>query len=187
MKNLNHFLAFTFVFLVLVAMEGCKNKDQDPKKQSGSTPTTTTAASAPATTQNSDYIIEPGKGMGRVQFGMTMKQLREAIGKPERTLGGAYEYPSKGFAVLAGKDGKVASIMCGDMSGKNSPLVDACVCRTSRGIGMGSSEKEITAAYGPSPSVQQGKDRKILAYPSLDALFTLKDDKVIHMIFTRSK
>jgi hypothetical protein len=178
MKNFNHFLTLSFVLLVLVAVDGCKNKDQDSKKKSGNA-LTTTATSEPC------WIVEPGKGMGDIKFGMTMKELKEAIGKPERTMGGAFEYPSKGFAVLAGKDGKVASIMCGDMSGKSSPLVDACICRTTKGIGMGSSEKQITAAYGPSPSVQQGKDRKIMAYPSLDTMFTLKDDKVIHMIFNR--
>jgi hypothetical protein len=184
MKNYYHFLTLAFALLALIMVDGCKNKDQNSKKTPGNGLTTTAASSQPC---EQGMIIEPNTGMGSIKFGMTMKELKEAIGSPERKLGGAFEYPSKGFAVLAGKDGKVASIMCGDMSGKSSPLVDACVCRTSKGIGMNSSEKQITAAYGPAPSVQQGKDRKILAYPSLNAMFTLKDDKVIHMIFNRAK
>jgi hypothetical protein len=181
MKSLNRFFAFVIVFVLMVAVSGCKSKD-DTANKSKATATSTAAASQPADA----YVIEPNVGMGSVRFTMTMKEARQILGKPDRKIGGAYEYTSKGFSILRGKDGKVASITCGDMAGADAPAVKACVCRTSKNIGMGSTEKDIVAAYGPSNSAPQSNTStvKILAYPSLHAMFTLKDGKVVHMLFT---
>ena len=60
----------------------------------------------------------------------------------------------------------------------------AIASSTAEGIGMGSTGKEVTAAFGqPATADKQGAKVEILRYPSAGAEFVLHDGKVTHMTF----
>ena len=60
----------------------------------------------------------------------------------------------------------------------------AIISSAAEGIGMGSTRKEVTAAFGqPAKAEKQGAKVEILRYPSLGAEFILHDGKVTHMTF----
>ncbi len=161
----------TILMSAVMLITGCqKPADQKTKK----TPET----------QNTTMVLIPKTGMGDVKFGMSMEEMKKVLGKPDRITGNACEYLSKGFAVLPGhEDQKVAAIMCGDLNGEKSTLYVNCKIRTDKGITMGSTEKEIIAAYG-QPSANYAMDAtKTLAYPTIAALFVLREGKVVHMTF----
>ena len=109
--------------------------------------------------------------------------MENILGKPERTIGGANEYLSKGMAVLSSRDSAVGGIMFGDMNNSNSPLVKACKYKTESGIGMGSSLDDLVKAYGEPSSVNPMGKGKMMSYNQLGATFALQNDKVIHMSF----
>ncbi len=72
--------------------------------------------------------------MGDVRFGITRAELETILSKPERTMGGANEYLSRGIAVVVGKN-SVNVILFGDRNDPGSPLVGACRFMTDKGIG----------------------------------------------------
>lgn len=128
-------------------------------------------------------MIIPRQGVGNLEFGMSQIEMERILGKPERAMGMAYEYPGKGMAVLGSKDFAVGAIVFGDMNSPNSPLINACQYKTEKGIGMGSTTQDIVNAYGEPSSVKPMGQLKMLSYKQLEATFTLYDDKVIHMQF----
>ena len=105
------------------------------------------------------------------------------LGKPERSMGMANEYLSKGMAVLGTKDKAVGAIVFGDMNNPESPLVKACKLKTDKGIGMGSTLGDLAKAYGDPSSVEPMGQGKKVSYQQLGAAFTLQNDKIIHMQF----
>ena len=133
----------------------------------------------------SRYIIEPGAGMGPVRFGMSFEEVKRLMGQPDYTMGERVLQYS-GF-VLTSRDGKtLAAIACGDLNRADSPFVDRCICRTTQGVGMGSSLRQILTAYGEPPVQVQDETvpgATILRYPSDFMEFRLKDDKVYFMYF----
>lgn len=132
---------------------------------------------------DTNLVIIPGQGVGELRFGMSQIEMEKILGKPERIIGMAYEYISKGMAVLGGKDSAVGAIMFGDINNPSSPLVKACKFKTDKCIGMGSTLDDLHEAYGkPSSEKPMGKG-KMVSYKQLGATFTLQNDKVIHMQF----
>jgi hypothetical protein len=163
--------------LLSLSFSGCK-KDSTPP---------------PGAIQNNDthsktaMVMVPGVGMDNIRFGITVEEMKKLLGEPERTLGGAFEYPSQGFAVLrSARDKRVAAILCGNQT-KDSPLIRACRVRTDKGIGMGSTENQIRAAYGPPAATTNVQGITVLKYPALPAEFALIEGKVVHMTFTRKR
>ncbi len=128
-------------------------------------------------------VIVPGQGVGDVRFGISHAELETILGKPERIMGGANEYLSRGMAVVVDKD-FVNVILFGDMNDPDSPLVKACKYKTDKGIGMGSTLNDLQAAYGtPSSAIDPAEKVRMVSYEHLGGVFTLQDEKVIHMQF----
>jgi hypothetical protein len=125
--------------------------------------------------------IVPGVGVGPVNFGMTMDEVKQALGEPDRTTGKALEYLSLGMAVIPSKrDGTVGVIMIGDGSG--SYLVDRFRGATKEGIRMKSTRQEIVAAYGePERAETEASGVEVLQYDSGRTRYTLKDGYLAHI------
>ena len=92
--------------------------------------------------------IVPETGVGPIKFGMTMDEVKSALGQPDPAPGKPLQYSSLGLAVIPRtRDGKVGAIMMGDSGG--GQLVERFKGVTTKGIGMKSTRQEIVAAYGP--------------------------------------
>jgi hypothetical protein len=136
--------------------------------------------------------IQPGVGMGPIRFGRSIDMASQVLGRPDRVTGNANEYHSLGLAIVASNDGTVASILCGDTSRPDSPLIKACKCRTKEGIGMGSGRREVIRAYRRPSSTKRNDipgqgTTVVLEYERIGAQFTLRNDKVVHMMFRQSR
>ncbi|MHC4387032.1 MAG: hypothetical protein ACYSX1_00320 [Planctomycetota bacterium] len=138
------------------------------------------------------FIIEPGVGMGSIRFGRSIDMASQILGRPDNVKGNANEYHSLGLAIVMSSRAMVTSILCGDAGSPDSPLIEACQCRTKKGIAMGSGRREVRKAYGRPSSTKtndipgQGKI-VVLEYKRIGAQFTFRDDKVVHMIFRQSR
>jgi hypothetical protein len=84
-------------------------------------------------------VITPCLGVGSLRFGMNRQQMELVLGKADRSEGRAFEYLSKGMAVIGSRDAAVAVLMFGGFCAKDEVLVGRCKYSTSKGIGMGSS------------------------------------------------
>jgi len=129
--------------------------------------------------------IVPGTGVGPIKFGMTMDEVKKALGQPDRTPGKPLQYSSLGLAVLpSSKDGTVGAIMLGDTGG--GQLVDRFTGATAKGIGMKSKRQQIVAAYGPPESATPtAAALEELRYDSGRTQFTLRDGCVVHILLRR--
>ena len=134
------------------------------------------------------FVIEPGVGMGDVRFGMDLSMVKTLLGEPDTTIGeNILQYA--GFAVTA-RDGKVLAIACGDANRTDSTFVRKCPCRTREGIGMGASEREVTAAYG-APARRQDSSLLpgdvTLDYPDKGLRIVLNGDRVHFMMCQKAR
>lgn len=127
-------------------------------------------------------VIKPNVGIGEVKFGMSLEEVKRILGEPEHTVPAGLLYPRLGLTITQ-RDGAVLAIVCGGMSNKDAALVKACKSRTEKGIGIGSTEAEIIAAYG-EPTTKRGPR---LMYRQLNARFVLADGKVIGMWFAKPR
>jgi hypothetical protein len=134
----------------------------------------------PATAAGAMDVV-PGIGVGPIKFGMTMDEVQQALGKPDRTHGKALEYLSLGLAVIPSKrDGTVGAIMIGD--GNGSYLVDRFKGATKEGIRMRSTRQEIIAAYGePENAESEAPGLEVLYYDSGRTEYSLKDGRLVHI------
>ena len=125
--------------------------------------------------------IVPGVGVGPIKFGMTMDEVKQALGEPDRMHGKALEYLSLGLAVVVSKqDGTVGAIMIGD--GNGSYLVDRFKGATKEGICMKSTRQEIIAAYGaPEDTASEVPGFETLNYDSGRTEYSLKDGRLVHI------
>ena len=139
--------------------------------------------------QDSDkLVIRVGQGVGDLDFGMTVQQMKDILGQPDLTLGkSVFQY--QGFALTAPRDQKVTGIMCGDPDPTDSTILPDCNCITVEGIGIGSSQEEIIAAYG-EPSLKRSgsiEGSTELIYRTKRMKFMLFDSKLSHMYFGPQK
>ncbi len=128
------------------------------------------------------FVIQPGVGMGELLFGADQAKVTEILGPPDFMVGeGLYQYT--GLVVVA-REGKVYSFQCGDAKGPGTRHAEQCPCRTTEGIGVGSSEQEIVAAYGePTRRTTSRQGDARIAYRSKGMGFLLREDKVYVMSF----
>jgi hypothetical protein len=139
------------------------------------------AAGGSRSAMNPSWLVVPGKAVGPIQLGMSQDEVRAAVGEPERTSLGGWEYLSGGYAVLLDKDRHtVDAILGGDMGYPHGELVKAFVARTREGIGMGSTRAEVVKAFGV-PAVDSRPDGggEVLSYPGLD--LALIEGSVVHL------
>lgn len=141
-----------------------------------------------AAQSTSRFVVEPGVGMGTVRFGMPLSEVQSILGRPDSAIGeNILQYA--GFAVTA-KDGKLISIVCGDLNRTDSQFVKNCLCQTLKGIGMGSSEQEIIEAYGPPTRRRESGPVSgdiSLSYRASAMRLVLNNDKVHCMWFQKPK
>ena len=114
---------------------------------------------------------------------MTVAQLKEELGPPQRTTPTSMQYPRLGFAAMPDADGIIQVVMCGDVTGIGGPYAKAFSGRTKEGIGMFSTREQIVAAYGqPDTSERFMGGVESMKFPALGITFTLERGKVYHMI-----
>jgi outer membrane lipoprotein-sorting protein len=134
-----------------------------------------------------ELVVYPGKGIGELDFGMDAKEIMRVFGEPDLKLGeNIFQYP--GLAIVTSESGQVRNITCGDLKGHDSPHVRLCKYRTAEGIGVGSSEADITGAYGKPSARRADEGGKVrLGYRELGAGFLLHNDSVHAMSFSWPK
>lgn len=141
-----------------------------------------------AAQSTSRFVVEPGVGMGTVRFGMSLDEVKSILGRPDSAIGeNILQYA--GFAVTA-RDDKLISIVCGDANRTDSQFVKNCLCQTLKGIGMGTSEKEIIEAYGQPTRRRESRSASgdiSLDYPGRGMRLILNNDKVHCMWFQKPK
>jgi hypothetical protein len=147
--------------------------------------TASCSRSSSPTTTGTAMIVIPGVGVGPIKFGMTMDEVKKALGEPDRTPGKALQYLSLGLAVL-GTSGSasVGAIMMGDTGG--GQLVDAFKGATKAGIRMKSTRQEVVAAYGqPETARDVGGGLEELSYDSGRTKYSLKEGRLVHIALRR--
>jgi hypothetical protein len=134
-------------------------------------------------TTNPPLLIEPNVAVGKVRAGMSVQDVLNQLGEPQRRTANALEYTRLGFAIMPGTDGTVHVVMCGDVTGINGPLVKTFTGTTKEGMGMNSTREDLLKVYGEPTSRQKllgGTES--FRYDPLGITFTLEGGKVYHMI-----
>ncbi len=128
--------------------------------------------------------IDPEIGVGPIKFGMTMDEVKKALGQPDPAPGKPLQYLSLGLAVIpSSKDGTVGAIAIGDPLGQ---LAERFKGVTTKGIGMKSMRQEVVAAYGqPESPTPSEKGFETLRYDSGRMEFVLRDGRVVHIRLRR--
>lgn len=135
-------------------------------------------AAQDASEGTANWLIIPGEAVGPISLGMSEEEVTSAVGAPERTSLGAWEYLSTGYAVLLGDEsGKVSAVLAG--GGNDQVRLDKRFHgRTAAGIGMGSTKQEILEALG-EPSLERPLGDSVhLAYSHLGIEFMLTQNVV---------
>ena len=174
MKTKRDILLLSLLTLSLTTWMGCgKKASEEPRKE---------------------LIIEPLVGIGPVRFGMSKDQIIDHFGKPDQIFEGQvtklHYVPSCGlnFAV----DAKLGLQEIGCWSeGMLPSRVSTFAGKTKEGIGIGASEQEIVAAYGQPDSTSTASSPggiiQNLHYDKLGTRFSLKEDRLMSMVFEAPK
>jgi len=145
MKTRNVLVAVLLIALVALLLCGCGKKDQDATSSPEDPNAAIEATDGGQPTQTA--MIEPGVGVGQVRIGMTVEEMKESLDKPDIDATGiSYAYADHGFEVIF-RDGQVHSINCVHHI-NNAPAIKPCPYKTAEGIGIGSTESKVLAAYG---------------------------------------
>ncbi|MHC4241190.1 MAG: LolA family protein [Planctomycetota bacterium] len=142
-------------------------------------------APEPDDTDEDQFIIQPGVGIGELHFGDSNDKVIKVLGKPDFMMGD-WLYQYTGLAVVT-REGKVYSFQGGDAKGPGTRHVQQCRLRTAEGIGMDSSEQEIVEVYGEPTRRTTRKGDISIVYRNKGMGFTLRDDKVYLMSFSLPK
>ena len=155
--------------------QGCAQRDEPSDAED----TETTAHTVDSETQEmADGSIQPGIGVGKVKFGMSVSELEDSLGKPDSDATGfSYVYADLGIEVVL-KDDRVFNIFCVQQIPDN-PEVKACEYQTAEGIGIGSTESNIITAYNEPTERRNGG---YLIYKDLGLGFKLENDHVQRII-----
>jgi hypothetical protein len=124
--------------------------------------------------------------MGQLHLGLGEQQVAKLIpGRPSRGpeekwgADGAYhqewQYPKAGISL-----GMVAEKKGGPKSVGSITIASPCTLRTQRGVGIGSTEAEVTKAYGPFRNAEESAPGERIVAGSIfgGVIFTLKQGKV---------
>jgi hypothetical protein len=136
------------------------------------------------------YIIEPLSEIGGFKFGSGVEKMNEIFGEPKSITGYAYMYPDSGIVFIIKSDSTIDAVFCGNMTDSNSVMIKNCRYRTTEDIGMGSSREDVISAYGQPSSLRKhpdGSETVTLEYRDINSRFTIKDNKVVHMIFRKAR
>jgi hypothetical protein len=160
------------LFGVVISIYGCSDR-QPPQ----------TTFEPPATPQPSEeLVLTPGKGMGKVIFGMSQAEVEGVLGRPDSVVSGGagLVYAAKGFTVTIYPKLGVQAVTC--LTPKSAgPMIASLVPfkgRTAEGIRIGSKQEEIVAAYGQPDSLEASGPQTVLVFKQFGLTFVLLDDKV---------
>ncbi len=148
---------------------GCgKEEEQVPAEEA------TPVAEPPV--EAAELVVAPTVGIGDVKFGMTKEDVYDLWGLPGETKNVGYriDYYSwlgVGLGYPFDKLGQIHCLHSQDLEG----LLDFAG-KTAEGIRLGSSEEEVSAAYGEASGVRESGQSKVLEYAALGASFDLRPD-----------
>jgi len=135
----------------------------------------------------SGLLIKPLEGIGVVKFGMTCEKIIEILGKPDQIIGKhCLDYSSTvGLSLLVHSERGLLAMDCWSQNEKSN---EGHLCgtdftgKTSAGVGINSTRNEIIRQYGNDFEESLSKDHTFeLYYPSLNTIFHLRNDKVVHI------
>ena len=131
--------------------------------------------------------IVPLSGIGAVRFRMNKSNIISEFGQPQRVTDNKLFYLSHGLQLsLSPKDDSLIAIACGTTNEADNDMIQLCDCKTSKGIGMGSSKEDIITAYGNSSSeVAVQENVTMMFYDNIKAQFVVTDNKVTYMVFKK--
>lgn len=141
-----------------------------------------------ATTREADaLVLTPGVGLGAARFGMTLDQIKAALGEPDLVARGGFsvEYYSRGFGLLVDRRVGLAGITAYSRGYLTLANVHDFPGMTDRGIGMGATRAQIVAAYGEPASAKVEGGMETLRYDDSQLTFSLKDDKLAFLFLNR--
>ena len=131
--------------------------------------------------------IVPLSGIGALRFRMNKSNIISKFGQPQRVTDNKLFYLSHGLQLsLSPKDESLIAIACGSTNEADKDMIQLCDCKTSKGIGMGSSKEDIITAYGNSSSeVAVQENVTMIFYDNIKAQFIVTDNKVTYMVFKK--
>ena len=162
---------FVFVGFFCIGCKKAKNEvSQDTEEE----------YNQPTEESSNDLLIRPGISVGKIKFGMTVKQMKGLLGKPDVAATGiSYMYKSLGIEIVAKDKVNISAVFCGNASNNNDPMFkameEACKFKTAEGIGIGSTEVQIIKAFG-QPTAR--RDIRLI-YRDERIFFSLSEGKVI--------
>lgn len=155
--------------LIFFPITGCSNKTNTP------------------TISTTDWLIEPGIGIGTIKFGTTLDEVSTHFGSPSQSSSSIYEYPELGIAFIATRSGELAALMIGcSTCDTSNTMIANCPFMTNNEIRLLASEDDIKAAYGSPDKRTETGDLTTLLYTSKNMKFTLnKNRQLVHMEFKK--
>ncbi|HUT46347.1 MAG TPA: hypothetical protein VMX36_08675 [Sedimentisphaerales bacterium] len=138
-----------------------------------------------------ELIIEPLAGIGPVKFGMSKEEVIKHFGQPDKVLadGTKLNYvSSRGLSFTVDSELGMQEISCWS-KGMLPSRITTFAGRTKEGIGIGATQEQIVAAYGPPDRISTGSKGVIqnLHYDKLSAKFSLQEGKLMAMILEAPK
>lgn len=133
-----------------------------------------------------DMLIEPGIGVGRVKFGMTVEQMKDVLGEPDVDATGiSLMYQSLGIEIIAKDQQTIVAIVCGNPNNVPTPVVKAlqkaCKFKTAEGVGIGSTDYEVIDLLGEPTS----RTEKRLLYKDKKMFIGLAGGEVIGILLQK--
>jgi hypothetical protein len=134
--------------------------------------------------------IEPTVGIGKVKFGMARDEIVAILGEPDFTQHNIYlNYPSLGLQlVLVGREPDKLGLIIANPMDLDALTRNEFPGQTDKGIRIGSTRKEVIAAYGKfSPPKAEDKQTRQMweGYDDLNLSFSFVNGKVGQIIAAR--
>jgi hypothetical protein len=173
MRSEREILLLGLLTLFLAALAGCGKK---------------AAEDEPA----DKLIIEASVGIGPVQFGVSQEKVIEHFGRPDKIFEGKVTklsyVRSRGLTFAFDAELGMQEISCWS-EGMLPSRVTTFAGKTKEGIGIGATQEEIVAAYGPPDSTSTDSRGIIenLHYDKPNAKFSLKEGRLMSMILEAPK
>jgi outer membrane lipoprotein-sorting protein len=132
-------------------------------------------------------VVTPKEGIGAVKFGMTKKEVTDALGEPDKIdqRGMALDYLSRGYSILVSPNRGVMMITCYTQATFVVKVKDFAG-QTREGVRMGMSAADIVKVYGEPDSKEMENATTRLGYrKKLGFDFTLFNDKLVQFSLSR--
>jgi outer membrane lipoprotein-sorting protein len=132
-------------------------------------------------------VVIAKEGIGAVKFGMTKKEVIDALGEPDKIdqRGMALDYLSRGYSILVSPQRGVMMIQCYTQATFVVKVKDFAG-QTREGVRMGMSAADIVKVYGEPDLKEKDEATTRLGYRrKLGFEFTLFNDKLVQFSLSR--